>query len=320
MVPTGIKQSGALAARDAEAGRSQVESRPALSLVVCTLNRSGELERALRSFAQQSFRDFEVVIVDQNPPGYLAPILERAAGGLRLRHVVSERGVSRARNVGLTHARGEIVGFPDDDCWYDPNLGRRVVEIFSSRPDLDFLTGRTIDGAGRDCSGEFMRKAARVSLHSVFKTGNANTFFLRREAASAVGGFDEALGPGAPGLLQAGEDVDFLIRCVARGLRIHYDPDLTVFHDPVDRERSEKTLRRIQTYSVSFGHLIRRHEFGPAYLAFRLARSLARGAIYAVQGDRWNSRLRLHWARGTLCGYLIPAHEAPRRLHGSLER
>jgi len=277
---------------------------PALSLIVCTIGRRAELTRLLGSLALQSAPDFEIVLVDQNPPGFLDPLLEPFRDGLRLRHVTSPKGVSLARNAGLAEARGRLVGFPDDDCWFGPDVCRSVLEHFAARPGLDFLTGRTVDGQGRDCSGEFRPNAGPVGLSSVFKTGNANTFFVRREAALAVGGFELALGPGSAGDLQAGEDVDFLIRCVRRGLSVHYDPAFTVFHDPVDEARTEKTLRRVRVYALSFGHLLRRHGLGPGYLAYRLTRSVGGAVLRGARGDVWNARLRLLWARGTLLGYL----------------
>ena len=55
-------------------------------------------------------------------------------------------GLSRARNVGLKAVTGEIIAFPDDDCWYPDGLLQKVVAEFRDQTSLDGLTGRSEDG------------------------------------------------------------------------------------------------------------------------------------------------------------------------------
>ena len=278
---------------------------PAISLIISTLGRRDVLERALESFAGQTMTNFEVIIVDQNPEGYLDDIVNRFTKDLEIRWVRTKRGVSRGRNVGLRHARGAIVGFPDDDCWYDPGVCRRVLDYFASMPKLQFLTGRTVDRGGNTSVSEFRATPGEIRRRDVFRTGNTNALFVNREAALSIGGFDEGLGLGALNGPQSGEETDFMLRCIDRGLEMYYDPALTVFHDQVANDRTEKTLNRTKAYSIGFGHLIRKHGFGPLYLSYRVTRSLGRAAMYAALLDFWNARLRLHWAQGTVRGFFM---------------
>src|SRR5271166_4064415 len=97
-----------------------------ISLVVVTLNRVSELERLFASLDKQSYKDFEVILVDQNPD-------------LDIRHLRSGRGLSRGRNVGLPFAKGDIICFPDDDCWYPEDLLETVKEWFDSHPEFGAL-------------------------------------------------------------------------------------------------------------------------------------------------------------------------------------
>ena len=113
---------------------------PAVSLIVATLNRVAELERLLASLDGQTVEHFEVIIVDQNPDDRLAGTLARHPK-LNLVHLRCRPGASRARNVGLRAARGNIIGFPDDDCWYPENVLKVVTEWFASHPEFDGLFG-----------------------------------------------------------------------------------------------------------------------------------------------------------------------------------
>ena|SRR5208337_53067 len=92
-----------------------------ISLVVATVDRVAELERLFVSLDAQSYRDFEVIVVDQNPDDRLLPVLQQHTD-LAILHLRSGRGLSHARNVGLLAAQGDILAVPDDDCWYPEQL------------------------------------------------------------------------------------------------------------------------------------------------------------------------------------------------------
>ncbi|MGH8316235.1 MAG: glycosyltransferase family A protein, partial [Steroidobacterales bacterium] len=114
---------------------------PSLSLIVATVGRETELARCLSSLAAQSRQAFEVVLVDQNDDDRVAALLDRQRAPFPLVHVRTRPGLSHARNVGLTMAGGHIVGFPDDDCWYDADTVARVLQFFAGRPDAQGLSG-----------------------------------------------------------------------------------------------------------------------------------------------------------------------------------
>ncbi len=78
------------------------------SLIVATLGRTAELQRLFESLERQTHRDFEVIVVDQNTDGRLLPILDAFATKLTIRRLTSIPGLSRARNVGLREATGEL--------------------------------------------------------------------------------------------------------------------------------------------------------------------------------------------------------------------
>jgi glycosyltransferase involved in cell wall biosynthesis len=88
------------------------------SLVLATVGRTQEVARFLDSLARQTYRDFELIVVDQNPDDRLVELLRPFELRFPIIHLRCERGVSRARNLGPKYVSGDIVGFPDDDCWY----------------------------------------------------------------------------------------------------------------------------------------------------------------------------------------------------------
>lgn len=273
-----------------------------ISLIVCTLGRKEPLARLLASLERQDNRSFEVVIVDQNEGEYLRPIIERFGSTLAIRHLRSPKGLSRARNVGLRHCKGHIVGFPDDDCWYGPRVTAQI-DAFFARPGTAVLCGRTLDVEGRESVSAHRGASGAIDRHNVFASGNSNTLFARTQIARDVGGFDEALGVGALTPFQSGEETDFLLRCLRSGNAAYYERDFIVHHDQ-NNEVVTVRIARARVYSAGFGRLLRIHDYGLSYLGARIGRAFLRGTVCLATGDVDGARQRYGWAVGCMRGYM----------------
>ena len=102
-----------------------------ISLVLATLGRDWELADFLKSLVNQTYKDFELIIIDQNKDGKIDAIVEQIKSCLDVRHVkVDFTGNARARDYGIGLAQGRIVAFPDDDCAYDKDVLKKVVAEF----------------------------------------------------------------------------------------------------------------------------------------------------------------------------------------------
>ena len=269
-----------------------MSTSPRLSLIIATLGRDAELVRCLASLARQSSRDFEVIVVDQNPDQRVAALVDRERPPFALRRVVATPGLSRARNVGLHLARGGIVGFPDDDCWYDDDVVTQVLRFFDAQPKAQGLSGGGAESAGGAPRARFARGAGWISAARVWTQGMSSAIFLRRELVEAVGAFDEALGVGSGTPWPAAEETDYLLRAIARGAQIWYDPAFTVHHPGHAGQSMHKILDRGRRYGRAMGYVLAKHRRSRIEIAYHLARAAA-GAALAVLRARW-SEARLY--------------------------
>lgn len=269
--------------------------REHISLIVATLGRTAELRTLLTSLQSQTSKDFEVIIVDQNDDNRVNLVIEAQTQRLMVRHLRSERGLSRARNVGLRQAKGEIVGFPDDDCWYPPGLLAKLIDMFRARPSLAVAVGRCVDRNGVSVAGD-REKSGRVGRFGVWATGTVSpAIFVRRSALEKVGGFDEGLGVGAASPYQSGEESDLLVRILSTGGDIARDCTIEINHQGYATEFGAATRRRARAYGCGLGHVLRRRGY-PAWFAFYMAsRSLGGSALCLAKlnvpkaGYYWNS-------------------------------
>lgn len=274
-----------------------------ISLVMCTIGKREHLPRLIESLERQDCADFEFIIVDQSEPGYLDDLVQRASRQLNVVYARSAPGLSRARNVGLAFARGEIVAFPDDDCWYPAGVISQVGNIFGD-VDLGITTGRTVDGDWRESNGRFLSHSDEITRSNVWLCGNSNAVFVRTDIARALGGFDESLGVGAGTEFGSGEETDFLLRAIAAGVRMQFNFNLVVHHDQVDTTYTPQTLRRAVLYAQGFGRVLLLNGYSRPFALMRVLRS-AVAALLAMAGrDMGRARFKLIWAKGIFRGYL----------------
>jgi glycosyltransferase involved in cell wall biosynthesis len=251
-----------------------------VSLILATKDRVEEVNRFIRSLVDQSYNDFELIIVDQNGDDRLQSTLAESQIHAWITHLRCEVGLSRARNLGLVAATGDIIAFPDDDCWYPPGLLARVISEFHRHPLVDGLTGRSEDGRGRASGGSFSRCQGRVDVSNVWKKGISYTIFLRSLVCATVGSFDEELGVGAQTPFGSGEETDYLVRAVKLGFDIQYRPDLVVFH-PNPKLYNESHRRKAFRYGAGMGRVLSKHRYNLCFSLYTIMRPLG-GAILSL--------------------------------------
>lgn len=276
-----------------------------VSLIVATLNRTDELQRLLTSLANQSYRDFEVIVVDQNDDDRLAPVLQLYPS-LPIRHFCSPRGLSRGRNVGLTHAIGDIIAIPDDDCWYPENVLDSIVAWFDSHPDFSGLSTIKLAADNTPVGPKWPKAACEVFRNTLWQCGISSTVFMRRTLTDRVGFFDENIGVGAPTRYQSGEETDYLLRALDLGFRIWYEPSIWVHHPPL--ASMDRLRRTTYPFALGAGYVMGARGFSWRYLGDRLIRSLGGATVSLLRGDLALAGIYLQRCAGQLRGYWAGRH------------
>lgn len=102
-------------------------SGPRVSVVITAYNRPDFLKRAIESVMAQTFRDFELIIIDDCSPRELFSVVEQFGPEIRFHRQEQNGQLSHARNTGVRLARGEFVAFlDDDDEWLPTKLERQM--------------------------------------------------------------------------------------------------------------------------------------------------------------------------------------------------
>jgi glycosyltransferase involved in cell wall biosynthesis len=168
---------------------------PRVSVVIPTFNRWPLVAEAVNSVLAQSYRGFEVIVVDDGSTDATASELARLASPLKV-FVTGRRGVSAARNFGVSHSRGRYIAFLDsDDLWLRKKLERQT-RFMDEHPEFHICQTDEI----------WIRNGVRVNPRAIHQKPSGDIFgrslelclvspsavMMTRALFERTGGFDEA--------------------------------------------------------------------------------------------------------------------------------
>ena len=229
-----------------------------MSVIIPTHNRATSLVAALESVASQSFRDLEVVVVDDGSTDDTRELMSawKDVVYIPIRRIGQ---VGAVRNVGIERSRGDVIAFLDsDDSWYPEKLARQM-SLLESRPDCTIVSSNALvdrnlsdDGMSR----YFPRLGEDIDV-GMTDLVEDNTIIVSTAVVPAstlrlVGGFSSLP------ILRGIEDYDLWLRLMASAgvARVIAEP-LAVYRDiPESSMRSERSrIEEILGLLVIFGRL-----------------------------------------------------------------
>jgi GT2 family glycosyltransferase len=276
--------------------------------------------RAVRAVLAGGRKDVEIVVVDQSVDDSTRAALAEFGSRSNLRYVKTDgTGSAAARNLGISHAGAEIVGLTDDDCEVRSDWIAELVAGFAVDDRIAVVFGSVAAAAHDSEAGfipahvgraQFLARRPR-ELHRV--DGMAACMGVRRSAWQALGGFDTALGSGAP--LRSAAEGDLALRALGAGWFVYGNPRLGVLHHGFRTLEEGREL--ISSYLYGTGAMLAKPlKLGQMSVCPLLARlagrwAFGRSPVAASLGSRSQRWFRLGaFLRGFTAGILTPIDRA----------
>lgn len=255
---------------------------PPVSVIIPAYNAEAFLARAILSVEAQTFRDFELVVVDDGSTDGTADI---ARGFESVRYVRgSHQGEAGARNLGLEEATGELVAFVDaDDEWLPEKLARQVAFMESLGSSFSYTDSYIVRDGHRVRYSTLARPHRGEILAPLIDDWLDQAFILPTEVVASrallrnAGGFET-------GLSTAGHvDYGLWLKLAILGARFDYlDEPLALWYRGHESVSSD-AVEMIERYRIALRHFSSTYDF-PAEARERIARALARSnATLAVE-------------------------------------
>lgn len=172
-----------------------------VSVVIPAYNAEATLDETLRSVRSQTYRNLEIVVVDDGSrDGTVAIAKRHAAADRRVRLIEQANGgVAAARNRGIAETGGRYIAPVDaDDLWAPEKIARQMEAMRSGggRVGLVYTWYAVIDGESRIMLKEKRSQAEGDVLEAICLrniVGNGSSALMLREAIKAAGGYDSSL-------------------------------------------------------------------------------------------------------------------------------
>src|SRR3989344_2599957 len=248
-----------------------------ISIIILTYNRAGFISEAIESALEQSFPDWELIVIDDASEDNTREIVEEyIVRDSRIKYFRNDEHlrISKSRNKALSLALGEYVAVLDsDDVWSDRDKLKKQYGFLEGNKDYVLIGGGVIviDEYGKEIRRYFNRESdENIRGKILFQNQFAHSSVMfRREAALKAGGYDENL--------NIGEDYDLWLRLGVVGKMANLKEDLLKYRV----HGGNITLRRIEALKNNIA-IIKKYKdrYPNYYLAY--ARRWLRVLIYRL--------------------------------------
>lgn len=223
---------------------------PAVSVVIPCFNLGAYLDEAVRSVLDQSYDDFEILIVDDGSDDEVTRLMLATYERPRMSVIrIENSGVANARNVGLEASRGRYVSFLDPDDLLEPRFLERTIGALEKDRSLAFAScwltafgDRQFEWRPESC--EFPALLAEDTVCTAAP--------VRRDVLDAIGGFDSA--PALDGY----EDWDLAVTIVGAGYPGVIVPE-SLFRYRIRSGSKSSSRTRPENHARVFEHMLDKH-------------------------------------------------------------
>ena len=230
------------------------------SLIIGTLNRSDCIKYCLESLRAQTYKDFEIIIIDQSEDDLTEKVLEDFRDLTIVYKRVKFKGLSKARNEAIRYAKGDYFCLIDDDAYYFENYLYNIREHMKAN-NKTIVTGHLWNTTTKNdfVNYKMLTDGKKLSYRQVIRYCPSPAISFPKEIISDLGEFDEEFGVGAK--YGAGEETDLIMRAMHRGYAVRYFSDVKAKHPHEKLAESVPAAdnKKKCSYSFGFGAMYEKH-------------------------------------------------------------
>ena len=244
---------------------NNIGNRPVrVSVIIAAYGQEMYIKEAVESLQNQTFQDWEAIIVDDGSPDNvlaIASTMSEADPRIKVFHT-ENKGVSAARNFAADKSRGEYLLPLDGDDTIEPEYVGRCVELLDSDPDVDavYCQWRCFGMDVKVPDVRYLDYESLLLANSIFVTA-----MIRRKRFIEVGGFDETMRKGL-------EDWEFWIRYLDESSKVCQLPERLFNYRQKPVSRNSEAHRGtgpfdMQMYILGKHKMVYDSHFGPPITA-----------------------------------------------------
>ena len=229
-------------------------NNPKVSVILPTFNRAHLIEKSIKSVLNQTYKKFELIIVDDLSTDNTKEVISKIADE-RICYLRNEKnlGPSGSRNIGIAHSQSEFIAFQDsDDQWYETKLEKQIELLSNSSDDVaavysgvDFFDSNSGEKIGEELNESNFGLCYKE--YGTLPTPLTPTVLIRKSVIDKVGVFDNNL--------KVAEDTDLVIRVSKNDYKYKFINEtlVKVF------KNHESLMGDAESYFYAYNYLYEKH-------------------------------------------------------------
>lgn len=211
-----------------------LDKPPIVSIIVATYRRDSTLEKALLSLENQTYKNIEIVVVDDNADDFWNKKVSNIISSIRLKSTKpyiymknqSNKGSANTRNIGIKAATGQYVSFLDDDDIYLPNkINSQVEHMIEKKSDFSLTdlnlyneNDKLVEKRNRNYIKEY-DKESLLKYHLMYHMTGTDTMMFKKDYLLEIGGFPS---------IDIGDEFYLQLKAIDAGGKFSYLPECNV--------------------------------------------------------------------------------------------
>ncbi|GHV16219.1 hypothetical protein FACS189493_1710 [Spirochaetia bacterium] len=171
-------------------------TNPLISVVIPASNRSDTIARTINSVLKQTYRNFEILVIDDGSTDTIKEVLD-SFNNVKIKYFYQENsGANRARNLGIERSSGAYISFLDSDDTWDETYLEKVLDKFRSDDEIGFVwthsrfaypdANKYEDRKTRHCNGFVYKKVLKQGYLT-----SCSFISAKKTTLQKIGGYDE---------------------------------------------------------------------------------------------------------------------------------
>ena len=220
------------------------------SFIICTMNRTKELDECISSIYEQSYDNYEIIVIDQSD--VINNMIKKKFNNIKYIHS-TKKGLSYNRNLALEYVTGDYCILMDDDAKYKKDNLKIANKILCDN-DYDVLSGIIIDPISHmKFDKKYPDIEKEINGFGLLHLPSAGLYIKRNILFEYR--FDEMFGVGST--YGCGEETDLLLRMKYDKKKVYYTPNIVIYHPVTDK--GDIDLKKLANYNFGFGALYAKH-------------------------------------------------------------
>lgn len=204
------------------------------------------IERCLDAVLDQTFKDYEIIVIDDGSHDDIAELLEQNYSGKVTLIQQQNQGVSAARNAGISAATHDYIAFLDADDYWSPFYLEYNAEVISKEKDIKIIGSYYT--RNKSLIEINPKSLSYFKFKNYFKEAIRNTYFTSSTTIINSVFFEENLGFNKN--LKRGEDIDVWLRAVASGGNAVYIKNTIVYYSDEDAHQATSSIGDVENTLV----------------------------------------------------------------------